>query len=448
MTKTKIFIGLTITIVIVVAALVIIRPGRPLSVIGEKTSNLNAIQAVVAESYTEKQVRFTEVTYEDLTTRGSQDLASKTGVFDVLLEYPLSLSTYASKGWLVPISDYDQFASPSIREKLALAGSGIPINVWNEIGAIDDGADNIKAYGYPFAANSILLCYNRKMFENPENRARFKAKFGRELGVPQTWEEYVEIAEFFHEPPKSYGTAMVGDTYWIYWEWCNMAFSMGGGVMRKQYGWQRPPNTDVIVDSPESKAATRLWKRLTVVNSRRDFLQCGVEHQVIAMRENNVALCLLWSDNAYTLIDGEPGTSYREMFGFAPIPGNKSMIAGGSFLINAASRKKEQAVEFIAHLLQPEVQVKLARQGLCSPIDKVYEDAEVKKLPYASALRQSLRNGVYMLDSALDNDKIATILSGHLQRIYREKEDQIGPALDAAAKEIKEERTQILSLTP
>lgn len=446
-TKSKLLLGLVITALIVLIAIKFISPSTPLSVLAEKTANADAIRTIAAEKYGAKEIEFTEATYNEMTTRGGQDLAAKTGVFDVLLEYPLSLSTYASKGWIVPVADYASIAKPDVQDLLARASAGIPANVWNEIGAIDDGASNIKAYGYPFAANSMLLCYNKQMFENPDNRARFKAQHGRELGVPASWPEYVEVAEFFHAPPRSFGTSMAGDTYWIYWEWSNLAFSMGGGVMRKQYGWQRPPNTDVILDSAETKAATKLWKRLTALNSRPDFLQCSVEQQVNAMRGNNVALCLLWSDNAYTLINGPAGTSYRDMFGFAPIPGKKSMIAGGAFLLNAASRRKEQALEFISYLLQPEVQIKLARQGLCSPLDAVYDDPEVRKLPYAAAMRQSLKNGVYMLDCALDNDKIATILSDHLQRVFR-GEEEVDAALDAAAREIKAERVKILNVAP
>ena len=42
-----------------------------------------------------------------------------------------------------------------------------------------------------------MLYYRKDAIENPEHRRKFKEKTGRELGVPRTWEEFRQVAEFF-----------------------------------------------------------------------------------------------------------------------------------------------------------------------------------------------------------------------------------------------------------
>ena len=65
------------------------------------------------------------------------------------------------------------------------------------------------------------LHYRIDLFEDPKERAAFKAKYGRDLVVPRTWDEYYEVAEFFHRPSDGiYGVteafARGGQQFWFY----------------------------------------------------------------------------------------------------------------------------------------------------------------------------------------------------------------------------------------
>ena len=39
--------------------------------------------------------------------------------------------------------------------------------------------------------------YRKDLFENKDEQAAFKAKFGYDLAPPKTWAQYKDIAEFF-----------------------------------------------------------------------------------------------------------------------------------------------------------------------------------------------------------------------------------------------------------
>jgi multiple sugar transport system substrate-binding protein len=53
------------------------------------------------------------------------------------------------------------------------------------------------AYMVPIDGDRHYLQYRRDLLENPDYKAEFRKKTGRELGVPATWPELQEIARFF-----------------------------------------------------------------------------------------------------------------------------------------------------------------------------------------------------------------------------------------------------------
>lgn len=69
--------------------------------------------------------------------------------------------------------------------------------------------------GLPIQANVLSMAYRKDLFESPTEMANFKAKYGRELAVPTTWQDFVRVAEFFTRPSQGlYGTTLmagVGD---------------------------------------------------------------------------------------------------------------------------------------------------------------------------------------------------------------------------------------------
>lgn len=77
-----------------------------------------------------------------------------------------------------------------------------------------------KLLAIPADLDVALLFVRRDLLENEDNRARFKARHGRELAPPATWAEYQQLAEFFHRPQEGfYGAAEPRErlTAWMYW---------------------------------------------------------------------------------------------------------------------------------------------------------------------------------------------------------------------------------------
>ena len=70
-----------------------------------------------------------------------------------------------------------------------------------------------KQVAIPLMASSQLLMFRKDLFEDPEQQTAFLAFAGRDLTVPETWEEFNEVARFFTQTvnpdsPTEYGISV------------------------------------------------------------------------------------------------------------------------------------------------------------------------------------------------------------------------------------------------
>jgi multiple sugar transport system substrate-binding protein len=412
-----------------------------LTIAGEDSSNLHAIETLL-DGYRAKtgtQVRVVKLAFGDLQTQAAQDLQSGAKRFDIILNYNFSLASYVRRNWVF-----------GLRELKGLLGNEALVPTyetdiiepaWREIGYYRRGSGPTakeEPIGYPFAANTMLLAYNRRLFESPEHRQRYRQRYNEDLVPPRDWAQFRRVAEYFSERPPLKGLSLQGGTDgWLYYEWTNFAFSMGGGVMRKKYGWDSDEHTPLILTDPATIKATEFYMSLKPFTTD-SFFGNGAVEQREELRRGVAAMAIMWSDYAYDLIyDG--GTPHVDDFGFAPIPGNVSMLAGGVYYVSKRSSNPEAAASFINYLMERPQQIALAQRGLASPLRSVYSDPEVAKIPYATALRASLERGIYMNEAAPDSILIAEALTQQLQRIWRgEVSASIG--LAEAAQQIRDRR--------
>lgn len=73
--------------------------------------------------------------------------------------------------------------------------------------AVAGGAFKGVNYGLPVNGNVYMYVYRSDLLNDPKEKAAFKAKFNRELAIPETTDEMKDLASFFTRPPKMYGFA-------------------------------------------------------------------------------------------------------------------------------------------------------------------------------------------------------------------------------------------------
>jgi multiple sugar transport system substrate-binding protein len=414
------------------------------TVLGENSSNLQAMEALKGnyEKNSNVKIEFKPNTFEDAFNKANQDFANKTGLYDIVLQYNFSLSSFVRNGYVFNIDEL----SKDFPADQKLFESDLFPNAWQEVGyyyknPLNPSEGTMKV-GYPFASNSMLLVYNKEMFENADNKAAYKKKYKEELSVPTDWVQYKRAAEFFTNPEKNtYGVCLQGAAGgWLYYEYCNFLFGMGGSVFDKQRGWEGDAGTKILITSPEAIGATNFYKSMKPFNAG-NFTTIDATEQTKLLKNGNIAMGIVWSDYLYSFTYDINGT-IDNRFGFAPIPGSKSALAGGSYYINKQSKNPQEAVKYIISLMQMPNQISLAKNGLCSPLKSTYDDPEVQKMPYANALKISLERGVYMFEAGPESDLVSQTLTNYLQQLWNDKLT-VEEALTKTSEEISRGRVDI-----
>jgi multiple sugar transport system substrate-binding protein len=413
-----------------------------INVIGENASNLKALESTksVYEKANNIEIKFNAFTFEDAFNKSNQDFVNKTGLYDIVMQYNFSLSSFVRNNYIVPLNELTQ----DIPQKELSFENDLFDNAWEEIGYYytnpEDPIEGITKVGYPFATNTMILAYNKDLFDNPKQKEKYILKYGEELAPPKTWNQYKQIAEFFTQPDnKLFGVCLQGSTgSWLYYEWCNFLFSMGGKVMDKKRGWEGGIHTPILLNSKEAKEAATFYKSLKPFN-KGNFFTIGAYEQMNLMKEGDVAMVIMWSDLAYELIKKNDG-QFDKRFGFVTIPGDISGLAGGSFFINRQSSNKADCINYIINVLQTENQIELIKIGLCSANKMAYEDSTViNTIPYSTALKESLARGVYMFEAGPDADLINNKITKYLQMIWND-EITVDEGMNLLNAEIEKER--------
>jgi glycerol transport system substrate-binding protein len=125
----------------------------------------------------------------DVIEKLQTQFQSGENIYDAYINDSDLIGTHIRYGFVVPLSDW-------------MAGEGkdvtLPtLDVDDFIGkSFTTGIDG-KLYQLPDQQFANLYWFRYDWFTNPDIKARFKEKYGYDLGVPVNWSAYEDIAEFF-----------------------------------------------------------------------------------------------------------------------------------------------------------------------------------------------------------------------------------------------------------
>jgi multiple sugar transport system substrate-binding protein len=91
------------------------------------------------------------------------------------------------------------------------------------------------------------LYYQKSLYADPAKAEAFKAKYGYDLAVPETWDQFRDQAIFFADPPNFYGTQYAGKEEGINGRFYELVVANGGKYLNDDYS--------PAFNSPEGKMA-------------------------------------------------------------------------------------------------------------------------------------------------------------------------------------------------
>lgn len=360
-------------------------------------------------------IDFDAVPLDQLYAISNEELVNKVSSrYDVVFHYHLGVWRFFSLG-VVPslaantLTKFSRFLIPEVAQECC---------------AVTDERGRARKVVVPINANSMVLVINKALFN------QFAADFNAwtrgdyDLEAPTKWSQFDAILRFFDTKKKKGYFGIVpqgkrlGDS--LYFEWCNFAYGSGGGVFAKSHGWQRWSHKNVILDHQNTIDATNFYKGVYErCPPDVDPSQLDTTSHLERFLKGDVAMALVWTDILAKLFSADNAANFSAHV----IPGEKSMLGGGVCCVHGQSRHREIAERFVEGLLAPDVQAKLVAEGWCSGYENVYNDKDVKGLPYSEAVVDSLKRGAYMIEAGPDAGAIREIVGASIERIVKDKSD-------------------------
>ncbi len=276
------------------------------------------------------------------------ELSTGTGAYDLVMFNPGWMGDYVD--YLLPLDDYMANSDPAWED----IHEGF--RVW-------ENTYEGKRYTLTMDGDIILLYYRKDLFENPAEKDAFKAKYGYDLAPPETWDQVLDISEFFRRDTN-------GDGQIDMWGYADQ------GKRGRSFYWflERyiayaspdphyfdPETMQPRINSPEAVAALEHYKKSVelgppgVLGWEWDELNAG-------FLQGKVAMMLHWPDEGKqvnVLEQNVPGA----VMGFGLPPGAKkdgqlhrrTMTFGGWIIgVTKDSKNSDAAYLALSYMLSPE----------------------------------------------------------------------------------------------
>lgn len=210
---------------------------------------------------------------------------------------------------------------------------------------LDDSATiDGELLGLPTWTNSKILLYRKDLFEDETNKKDFVSKYGYDLTVPKTWQEYSDIAEFFTKDGM-YGTSIFGQTGGdAVSSWLDLAAQAGAKPLVMDEN-----NNILINEKPYVESLEYLQSLVKNQSVPEDYLSIASTETAELFNSGKLAMQIAWGHFYLTSDEALPGKvgaapALSGSAGVGAVPGPWYQV------ILKDSNKKDVAEEYLAFM--------------------------------------------------------------------------------------------------
>ncbi len=218
--------------------------------------------------------------------------------------------------------------------------------------------------GLPFHDGPECFIYRKDLFEDKREQDAFFQRYRRPLTVPDSWDDFLLIAQFFNRPEQNlYGTvfACLPDGHNTVFDFCLQLWTRGGAIIG--------PGESVNLHTPQAIAALNFYRKIvgdsTAVHPKAfeyESVQAGM-----AFARGEVAMMINWFGFA-SMCEVYEESKVKGKVDIGRLPyeeGSKSASLNVYWLytIGAGSRNKQLAYDFIRFAIRPENDKLLTLEG-------------------------------------------------------------------------------------
>ncbi|MCG8355114.1 MAG: extracellular solute-binding protein [Kiloniellales bacterium] len=221
-------------------------------------------------------------------------------------------------------------------------------------------------WGLPVNQDAYGFMYRKDLFEDPKEQEAFKAKYGYDLAVPQTYQQARDIAEFFTRPDEGlFGWGQMGGREYDFATTASNSFmwSFGGELYNPETF-----EVDGYLNSPASVDGVQYYVDMFQYDPPGSQ-NWGWDEVNAAWQQGKLAMAMQWY--YFHGSNADPSVNkFAEQTGFANLPGavgrdgkfrRQFSVGGQGMGINKYSGKLETLVKFMEWYFQPEQQMEYAK---------------------------------------------------------------------------------------
>jgi len=239
-----------------------------------------------------------------------------------------------------------------------------------------------QLFGVPQYYNFPMLYYRKDLLDNPQEQAAFKARYGRALTPPRTYDELEQVAQFFNRPPEMNGFFLGGVDWSVYLDYTYFMFGNKANL-------GDPATGNLALNTPEAKRAMEALTRMAKFNPKGWETESFFDGDQLFL-QGKIFMYQNWIYITKTLMEKMPGK-----VGMVPTVGDKQPGEHlGAFVavIPTAAANPDNAGKFISWMLSAQYQKEQAIDTGDLPVRKdVKKDPDVlKAIPYLPEYQKAL----------------------------------------------------------
>jgi len=317
----------------------------------------------------------------DFQTKTFNEFAAHGDAYDIVVGDSQWLGRGATQGHYVELTDWikEHGVDKSMAQATIVAYAEYP-------------KGSKKYWAVPVEGDACGWSYRKDKFEDPKEKAAFKAKYGYELDVPETWDQLRDIAEFFYRPDDNfYGVA-------IYTQKDYDAITMG--VENVLWAWGADLGdydtykVEGIINSQAGIDALKFYGEL--------YKFCPPDWGNAFFMDNNQAITeglVAMSMNYFAFF---PALANPEMNKYADVTGYFSMpkgpvarvaaLGGQGASVISYSKKQDLAFKWLEWFVKPENQAKWGRLGgYTCDLNTLQSEEFLNMTPYNRAFQETMQ---------------------------------------------------------
>lgn len=328
---------------------------QELTILWAEWDPANYLQELVNEYQAETGVTVTveTVPWPDFQTKLFTELNAQGSAYDMVVGDSQFLGAASTGGHYVDLTDF--IKEKNLTEVMAPATMAYYSEYPGGSGTY---------WSVPLEGDALGWAYRKDWFEDPAEMEAFKAKYGYDLGVPQTFAQLIDIAEFFNRPDQGrYGAAIYsqnqGDAIVMGVE--NSIFAYGGSL-----GNYNTYEVTGLLNSQASIDALADYRRLFTYGppgwGNAFFAEVNT-----AIAQGQVAMGMNFFAFFPSLVNPATNPYAANMGFFANPPGPRgddfAALGGQGISLISYSQNKEEAMKFLDWFVQEKTQERWAELG-------------------------------------------------------------------------------------